>query len=71
MYLSSRQRRFDRRQRHHNDPTNFRIDTTEAVQRMVGQGEQELSVHLVVVGIDGTPQPGALYFDGVSLNFFD
>jgi tyrosinase len=66
-----RTRRFDRRPLHHHEPRNFRIDVTEAVKRMLAQGEDDLSVHLVAVGLDGEPIEDALFIDGVSLNFMD
>ncbi|MBV7333036.1 tyrosinase family protein [Chloroflexi bacterium TSY] len=66
-----RTRRFDLRPLHHNEPRNFRIDATDAVRRMIAKGEDDISVHLVAVDIDGTPTNEALYFDGVSLNFMD
>lgn len=66
-----RSRQFDRRRLHHLEPRNFRIDATQAVQRMLAKGEDDLSVHLVVLGLDGKPQPDALYIEGVSLNFMD
>jgi tyrosinase len=66
-----RTRRFDRRPLHHNEPRNFRLDATEAVQRMVKNNAEDISVHLVAVGLDGKPTEAALYLDGVSLNFMD
>ncbi len=64
-------RRFDQRSIHHNEPRNFRIDATDAVNRMLARGAQDISVHLVAVGLDGQPIDNALYLDGVSLNFMD
>lgn len=64
-------RPFDRRTLHHHEPRNFRLDATECVQKMVAKGETDLSVHLVVVGLDGKPKDDAIFMDGVSLNFFD
>lgn len=64
-------RRFDKRPLHHHEPRNFRIDATEAVQRMLNKGESDISVHLVVMGIDGKPIDDAVFIDGVSLNFMD
>ena len=66
-----RTRRFDHRPLHHHEPRNFRLDATEAVQGMIAKGEDDISVHLVVVGIDGKPLDKALFIDGVSLNFLD
>ncbi len=66
-----RSRGFDKRRLHHHEPRNFRVDATEAVQRMLAKGEDDLCVQLVVVDIDGTPKDDAVYIDGVSLNFFD
>jgi tyrosinase len=64
-------RRYDLRPRHRKTPGNFRIDATEAVRRLTGQGETEFQVNLVVLDIDGTPKPNALWMRGVSLNFKD
>ena len=55
----------------HHEPRNFRIDATEAVQRMLANGETDISVHLVVMGLDGKPIDDAVFIDGVSLNFID
>ncbi|SET02241.1 tyrosinase [Nitrosomonas marina] len=64
-------RRFDQRPLHHHEPRNFRIDATEAVQRMLANGETDISVHLVVMGLDGKPIDDAVFINGVSLNFMD
>lgn len=64
-------RKFDQRMLHHHEPRNFRIDATEAVQRMLNKGEDDISIHLVVMGIDGQPIDDAVFIDGVSLNFMD
>ncbi|HNP26312.1 MAG TPA: tyrosinase family protein [Nitrosomonas sp.] len=64
-------RRFDQRPLQHHEPRNFRIDATEAVQRMLAKGETDISVHLVVMGLDGKPIDDAVFIDGVSLNFMD
>ncbi len=64
-------RKFDQRQIHHNEPLNYRVDATQTVQRLLAKGENDLSVHMVVVGVSGEPVDDALFMDGVSLNFFD
>ncbi len=64
-------RRFDQRPLNHHEPRNFRIDATDAVQRMLALGENDISVHLVVMGLDGKPIDDAVFIDGVSLNFMD
>lgn len=64
-------RKYDLRPRHRKTPGNFRIDATEAVRRLVEQGETDFQVNLVVLDIDGTPKPNALWMEGVSLNFKD
>jgi tyrosinase len=64
-------RKFDRRPRHRKTPGNFRIDATDAVRRLTEQGETNFQVNLVVLDIDGTPKPNALWMKGVSLNFKD
>ena len=66
-----RTRRNDQRALHHHEPRNFRIDASQCVQQLMAQGAGDFSVHLVVVGLDGKPQDGALFMDGVSLNFLD
>jgi tyrosinase len=64
-------RHFDRRTLNHNEPRNYRVDVTDTVNRMLAKGESDISVHIVVVGLDGDPLENALYLDGVSLNFMD
>lgn len=64
-------RRFDQRGLHHNEPRNYRIDATDTVNRMLSRGENDISVHIVAIGLDGQPLDNALYLDGVSLNFMD
>ncbi|WP_196138414.1 tyrosinase family protein [Aliikangiella sp. G2MR2-5] len=64
-------RQFDRRSLHHHEPRNYRVDASDAVRRMLAKGEEDISVHLVAVGLDGKPIDNALFFDGVSLNFMD
>ncbi len=64
-------RPFDQRHIHHNEPRNFRINATDAVNRMLAKGAQDISVHLVVVGLDGQLVDDALYLEGVSLDFMD
>ncbi|MEM7130270.1 MAG: tyrosinase family protein [Chloroflexota bacterium] len=67
-----RRQRFDHRQLHHNEPRNFRLDVTKTVEQLRDeQDATDISVHLVVTDLDGTPADGALYFDGLSLNFMD
>jgi tyrosinase len=64
-------RKYDIRPRHRKTPGNFRIDATDAVRRLSDQGETDFRVNLVVLDIDGTPKPNALWLDAVSLNFKD
>ncbi len=64
-------RKYDLRPRHRKTPGNFRIDATEAVRRLTAQGETDFQVNLVVLDIDGTPKPNALWMEGVSLSFKD
>jgi tyrosinase len=74
-----RSRRFDQRPLHHHEPRNFRIDVSETVRDIVGKRKDgtgtdetiDISVQLVVVGIDGQLIDNALFIDGVSLNFMD
>jgi tyrosinase len=68
---SESRRKFDLRPRHRKTPGNFRIDATEAVRRLTEQGETDFQINLVVLDIDGTPKPNALWMHGVSLNFKD
>jgi tyrosinase len=64
-------RKYDLRPRHRKTPGNFRVDATEAIRRLTEQGETNFQVNLVVLDIDGTPKPNALWMEGVSLNFKD
>jgi tyrosinase len=64
-------RKFDRRDRPHKTPANFRFDCTDAVARLRKLGHTDFQVTLVVMNIDGTPATDALHLDGVALNFFD
>jgi tyrosinase len=68
---SESRRKYDLRPRHRKTPGNFRIDATEAVRRLTEQGATDFQVNLVVLDIDGTPKPNALWMEGVSLNFKD
>ncbi|MFL6336492.1 MAG: tyrosinase family protein [Pyrinomonadaceae bacterium] len=68
---SESRRKYDIRPRHRKTPGNFRIDATEAVRRLSEQGTTDFQVNLVVLDIDGTPKPNALWMHGVSLNFKD
>jgi tyrosinase len=64
-------RKYDLRPRHRKTPGNFRIDATEAVRKLSEQGETDFQINLVVLDVDGTPKPNALWMDAVSLNFKD
>ena len=64
-------RKFDLRPRHRKTPSNFRIDVTDVIAKLAAQGETDFHINLVVLGIDGTPKPNALWLDAVSLNFKD
>jgi tyrosinase len=64
-------RKFDRRDRPHKTPANFRFDATETIARLRKLGQTDFQVSLVVLNMDGTPATDALHLDGVSLNFFD
>ncbi|MBN9618013.1 MAG: tyrosinase family protein [Acidobacteriales bacterium] len=64
-------RKFDLRARAHKTPAGFRIDCTDAVDRLRRQGDTDFQVTLVILNIDGTVATDALHMDGVSLNFFD
>jgi tyrosinase len=64
-------RKYDLRPRHRKTPGNFRINATEAVRRLTAQGETDFQINLVVLDIDGTPKPNALWMEGVSLSFKD
>ena len=66
-----RPRAFDRRERRHNAPRNYRIDATGCVKKLVEQGATDLQVTLVAVGVDGKEQRNLLRLDGVSFNFKD
>ena len=64
-------RPFDHRPLHHHEPRNFKIDATDAVRKMLAKGESDITIQLVVVGLDGKPHDEALYFEGVSLHMHD
>ena len=64
-------RTFDHRPLHHHEPRNYKVDATEAVKRVLNDGAKDISVQLVIVGIDGNTIDNAVYIDGVSLNFLD
>lgn len=64
-------RKYDMRPRHRKTPGNFRIDATEAIRKLSEQGDTGFQVTLVVLDIDGTPKPNALWMDAVSLIFKD
>jgi tyrosinase len=64
-------RKYDIRPRHRKTPGNFRINATDAVRKLTAQGATDFQVSLVVLDIDGTPKPNAMWMDGVSLNFKD
>jgi tyrosinase len=66
-----KRRKFDFRPRHRKTPGNFRIDVTDTVRKLAARGETEFQINLVVLDIDGTPKPNALWLDAVSLNFKD
>ncbi len=64
-------RAFDQRTLHHHEPRNFKIDATSAVQRVLNNGAKDITVQLVIVGINGKPIDNGVYIEGVSLNFMD
>ncbi|MDT5268200.1 MAG: tyrosinase [Acidobacteriota bacterium] len=68
---SESRRKYDIRPRHRKTPGNFRIDATDAVRHLIEEGETDFQVNLVVLDIDGTAKPNALWMEGVSLNFKD
>jgi tyrosinase len=61
----------DLRSLHHHEPRNYKIDATAAVQRVLNNGAKNITIQLVVVGINGETEPNALFLEGVSLNFMD
>lgn len=66
-----RTRTHDRRPLHHHEPRNYKVDVTQAIKRMLAKGETDITIQLVVVGINGQPVDDAVFIDGVSLNFMD
>ncbi len=66
-----RTRRHDKRPLHHHEPRNYKIDATQAIKRMMAKGEKDITIQLVIVGINGQPIDNAVFIDGVSLNFMD
>ena len=61
----------DHRGLHHHEPRNYKIDATQAVQRVLNNGAKNLTVQLVSIGINGDTAPDAVFVEGVSLNFMD
>ena len=64
-------RKFDLRPRRRKTPGDFRIDATDTIAKLSGNGETSFQVNLVVLDIDGKAKPNALWMDAVSLNFKD
>jgi len=64
-------RKFDRRQRSHKTPANFRYEVTNVVAGLRQAGDTDFQVTLVVMNLDGSAATDALHLDGVSINFFD
>lgn len=62
-------RRFDRRARGHKTPSNVRLDASDAVRKLMAQGETSFQVNLVVMNTDGSEAHDALLMHGVSLVF--
>jgi len=65
-----RARAYDQRPRSHNTPRNHRIDVTEAARRLLEKSD-ELTVTLIVIGVDYREERDLLKLEGVSLNFLD
>lgn len=66
-----RTRPFDKRSLHHHEPRDFKVDATATIKKLVSKGEDDITIQMVVVGINNKPINNALYLDGVSLNFLD
>ena len=66
-------RKYDKRPRHHNTPTNHKLDATKTIQKLRAKGQTEFQVQVVVMSPDGRMAQGQhrALLDGVSLNFFD
>ncbi|MCO6163487.1 tyrosinase family protein [Flavobacterium sp. NRK F7] len=64
-------RTFDRRPLHNHEPRNYKIDASDAVQRVLNNGAKNITVQLVIVGLNGKPVENAVFIEGVSLNFMD
>jgi tyrosinase len=62
-------RKFDRRVRGHKTPGNVHLDASDAVQKLMAQGETSFQINLVVMNTDGTEAHDALLMHGVSLVF--
>jgi tyrosinase len=65
-----RARAYDQRPRSHNTPRNHRIDVTETAKAMLAKGD-ELTITLIVIGVDYREERDLLKLEGVSLNFLD
>jgi tyrosinase len=68
---SDKTRPFDLRPLNHHEPRNYKIDATTAIQRVLNNGDKDITIQLVVVGINGKPIDNGVYIEGVSLNFMD
>jgi tyrosinase len=67
-------RPFDRRQRSirsMNTPRNYRVDVTRCIRNLLKKNATEVTVTLVVIGVDYQEDRDLLRLGGVSLNFFD
>jgi tyrosinase len=67
-------RPFDRRQRSirsMNTPRNYRVNVTRCIRNLVKKEAKEITVTLVVIGVDYQEDLDLLRLDGVSLSFFD
>jgi tyrosinase len=66
-----RTRPFDTRPQQHNEPWDVRIDVTDTVAALVGEGATDIEATLVVVAPGGDDPRAQLQLDGVSLSFHD
>ncbi|MCP9769890.1 tyrosinase family protein [Lacihabitans sp. LS3-19] len=61
----------DHRPLQHHEPRNYKIDATDAVNRVLNKGDKNITVQLVVTGLNGQVETNAVFMEGVSLNFMD
>ncbi|MBL4705553.1 MAG: tyrosinase family protein [Flavobacteriales bacterium] len=70
---SENRRKFDKRPRHHNTPTNHSFDATKCINKLLEKGVKDFHINIVILNANGQLASGQsrLLMDGVSINFMD